>query len=151
MSFAYAVVDASERTLTYARTGHYPQISINRAGGGDADNGHHQLMAGETESQISLGPEGGKHSVVREATLPLAGGDAVMFFTDGIAKSLKIESQTTAQWVSSIVSMTGNDSPGLLQETLNKSLIKKARRAKRIGLEDDLTAVVVRLEPMPKV
>ncbi|MDQ3258020.1 MAG: SpoIIE family protein phosphatase, partial [Acidobacteriota bacterium] len=151
MSFAYAVIDASARTLTYARTGRYPQVSITRAGSdgsGVGFDGHHQLTMEEIESQISLGPEGGKNCVVREATLPLAGGDAVVFFTDGIDKSLKIESQTTAQWVSSIVSTTGNDSPGSLQEMLNKSLVKKARRAKRTGLEDDLTAIVVRLEPV---
>ncbi|MDQ3685278.1 MAG: SpoIIE family protein phosphatase [Acidobacteriota bacterium] len=153
MSFAYAVVDASARTLTYARTGHYPQISISRAGGGDADNGHHQLVAGETELQISLGPERGKNSVVREAALPLAGGDAVVFFTDGIAKSLRIESQTTAQWISSIVSIPIHNSTESLQETLDKSLLKKAkaRRTKRLRLDDDLTAVVVRLEPTLKV
>jgi len=153
MSFAYAVVDASERTLTYARTGHYPQISINRAGGDAAVNDHHQLVAGEIESQISLGPEGGKNSVVREAALPLAGGDAVVFFTDGIAKSLRIESQTTAQWVSSIVSTPIHNFTKSLQETLDNSLRKKAkaRRTKRLRLDDDLTAVVVRLEPTLKV
>ncbi|HVF27074.1 MAG TPA: SpoIIE family protein phosphatase [Pyrinomonadaceae bacterium] len=156
MSFAYAVIDASARTLSYARTGRYPQVLITRAGsGGDGFNGHHQLSGEEVEAQISSEisseAEGGEVRVVREATLPLAGGDAVTFYTDGISTRLTIESQTTTQWVSSIVSKSDHNSSESLQEALDKSLRRKAHRRKRIALDDDLTTVVVRLEPTPKV
>lgn len=153
MSFAYAVINASERTLSYARTGRYPQVTVTRAGGKGGkggDGGVHQISSPEIESRISSENGGGRTCIVREAVLPLAGGDAVTFFTGGIAKSLKIEAQTTAQWVSSIVSAADHNSSELLQETLDKSLTKTSRRTKRIGLEDDLTAVVVRLDRTPE-
>ena len=151
MAFAYAVINTSERTLAYARTGRYPQVLIDRGRTNDDADRQSQLRAEEVESQISFAPEGGTNCIVHEATLALAGGDAVLFFTDGVAKSLKIESQTSEGWISSIVSGADHASGELLQKSLDKALAKKSRRAKKIGIEDDLTAVIVRLELVPKV
>ena len=55
MSFAYAVINASERTLSYARTGRYPQVTVTRAGGNGGEGGaggSHQMSSPEIESRF---------------------------------------------------------------------------------------------------
>lgn len=143
LSVAYAVLDMSARTLSYARTGNYPQVLISENGGG---GGVRRLSEWKVEasSAIDLTPNG----EVREATLPLAIGDSVVFFTDGLARSLDADFKTsTDEWVESVVSAHADGKRGeSLQTKLTKALETRAKRSRKIGLEDDLTAVVVRFE-----
>ncbi|MBA3440369.1 MAG: SpoIIE family protein phosphatase [Pyrinomonadaceae bacterium] len=145
LSVAYAVLDTSARMLSYARTGSYPQVLIS-----ENSNGRdvRQLYAEERKAEASSAFNFASNCEVREATLSLAIGDSVVFFTDGLAQSLNADFKTsTDEWVESVVSAHADGKRGeSLQTKLTKALETRAKRTRKIGLEDDLTAVVVQFE-----
>lgn len=145
LSVAYAVLDTSARTLSYARTGDYPQLLISESSNG----GNVRLLyAEEREAETSSTLDPATSCEVREATLPLAVGDSVVFFTDGLAQSLNADFKaSTNAWVESVVSALADKKRGeSLQARLSRALETRAKRTRKIGLEDDLTAVVVQFE-----
>ena len=145
LSIAYAVLDPSARTLSYARTGNYPRVLISENSNG---GGVRQLLAEERKAEVSSAFDLDPKCEVREAMLPLAVGDSVVFFTDGLARSLNADFKTsTSKWVESVVSARAARKRGeSLQARLSRALETRAKRTRKIGLEDDLTAVVVRFE-----
>jgi sigma-B regulation protein RsbU (phosphoserine phosphatase) len=74
ISFFYCTVDTEQRTLTYANAGHYPPILVH------AD--------GSTERLSSGGPVLGPFADASydERQVPIASGDRLILFTDGITE-----------------------------------------------------------------
>lgn len=103
---AYAVLDSGIGQIRYARTGEYPKVVVP------------SRPAKEIEIDMP-----GSDKAIYAATLDLRGGDAVLLFTDGIARRVR---------------MSGT---GAAEEML-RVLTRKRRESE---LEDDLTAVVVRV------
>jgi len=83
ITMTYAVVDLAARTITYARAGHTPLI-YRRAGGGSVD-----ILAPDG-LVLGLRIDQGQmfERLLQEATLPLAPGDLLLFFTDGISEAM---------------------------------------------------------------
>lgn len=159
LGVAYAVIDSHARTLSYARTGSSPRFFIER---NTYETNEKHRAAHDTAMfenalrtltpQNELAPEGesGFECVIREAEIQLEHGDALLISTDGIPKlsGLDDANDTPRKLLLTLAAQvrqqpkTGaaND---LLQIKLNAAMQKHSRKARRINLEDDLTAVVV--------
>ena len=155
LHLAYAVINTSDQTLSYARVGRYPQVKICRNGDSHQNDGReekptrHQpaLPQEEQEVHISSLAETPSNISMREATVQLAPGDVVILVTDGILKNLEAERKVAIEdWASDVVSQHTGDSRRPLQEALHEALEKRAKLSKKFGIDDDLTAVLIRLE-----
>lgn len=164
VSIAYAEIDTARRTLAYARAGSYPQVRVNRRqDGGDAVAARRRKSGDRNKSawfelpQAERSADGGRGAhedcpAVREATIELLTDDSVIFVTDGIVKNLQADrQQPLEEWTAKLLDGDGaagklRNADNSLQDALDRALEKRARRARKLRLEDDLTAVVLRLE-----
>ncbi len=158
LTVAYAVIDTAKQTLAYARTGRYPRVLVTRRGSEEddtSDGGGISLGLLHPEERVvenSLEYDSRSDCVIREATLALLPGDACVLLTDGIAKSLSDgQRDSIERWAAGVTSpqaprLNNNNSTEPLQAALDKALVARAKRIRKIGLEDDLTAVIVRLD-----
>ncbi len=147
LALAVAVLDITQGTLVYARTGDYPQILTSRGDGGSHARNRLRVHTEEEEHKISLSPASDTNCVIREATISLADGDAIVFITDGVVRSLQDSRKTSLEdWALGVVTGRDGKAARSLQQSLVQALGKRAKQIKKSGVEDDLTAVVVRVE-----
>lgn len=152
LALVYAVFDAPSQTLTYARAGRYPQVRISRYVGADGDGSarakksvRREIEPEEQQVQSYAASDSAKNCLIRAAQVRLAPGDAVFFFTDAVVESLETEGKEGVEgWTLNLVS---GRQTAALQQALDRALEKRARRIKKSGAEDDLTAVLVYLQP----
>jgi len=130
VGFVYAVVDSAGGTLRYARTGIYPRVLVGRRGFGSAHDPE------EREAAFALDDLSRPPLAVTTATCPLAPGDSVILFTDGLAGSGVVQ----------LLSELKPGPAGHLHERLTKAVDASFKQARKRGFEDDMTAIVVRLE-----
>lgn len=102
---AYAILDNNAGHIRYARTGEYPKV----------------LVSSLTKERRIQMPGSGKDAY--EGSAQLRGGDTVLLFTDGIARTVRISGSRAA-------------------EDVLRALSRKRREHQ---LADDLTAVVIRV------
>src|SRR3954452_11349239 len=86
ITMTYAVLDLDARTLTWARAGHTPLIHLPGActGGREA----HILVPDGMVLGLRIDNGERFEAALEEATIPLAGGDLFMFFTDGLSEQM---------------------------------------------------------------
>lgn len=87
ITMTYAIVDASTRTLTYARAGHTPLLHYTS----DGDGRRHVSAHAPDGLVLGLRIEGVAarfDQILTECTLPLAPGDVFVFYTDGISEAM---------------------------------------------------------------
>lgn len=140
LELAYAVIDAADGQLRYARTGAHPAILVGR---GDAVTG--LVKPEESVLKFKTGRGTGDLTVVAGA-YSLAEGDSVVFFTDGLSKDWTEHGSAPEKELAKVLRVSNGKAAGELQQGLTKSVGDCARHARKQGLEDDLTAVIVRLE-----
>ena len=131
IGFALAVIDAEEGSLRYARTGDYPRICVGPNDGFKTPNEIRKTF------QSNYRPD--ETVQIVEGEFPLESRDLVVFITDGIARHLEQEQTSIEEFFGSLPQED-------LPEQLTKAVNKIAKRSKRAGSEDDLTAVIVRLD-----
>lgn len=152
LALAYAVVDTSEKTLAYARTGFYPRILTGHRVNAGGERARIRVPAEEREFNLAPATSSDAASpatncVIREATIPLDDGDVIVFVTDGVVRSLGEDGTVSMEdWAFGVVSERRRKQAVSLQQSLDEALEKRAKHIKKIGYEDDLTAVVVRVE-----
>lgn len=161
VSLAYAIINPSERSLRYARVGSYPQFRVSReredTNGGlghkkaerrfDLRPEERDVSTNDAAPRENASPDGNNKCAVREATMSLTEGDAIIIVTDGIVKNLKSDKQQhIEEWAVGLLSSHQKATHATLQEALDRALEKRSKRSRKIGVEDDLTAVVLRLE-----
>ncbi len=141
VGIAYAVIDSIDGSLRYARTADYPLIMVDQSGPSEK-------IIQPTERTLRFKSNlGGKEDVsLLEGSLSLSYGDSVIFFTDGIAKDWVDNGSSPKAEFAKVLTNSRNESSGKLQEALAKAINECSRHARKKGLEDDLTAIVVRLE-----
>jgi serine phosphatase RsbU (regulator of sigma subunit) len=137
---AYAVIDASDRTLRYARFGEHPAIIVRRG-----IYSEQTVPTEEREVRYLSNRVAGQSVRLIEGTVMLNEGDIIFFYTDGIEKSWK-KKGTSAEMEFARVIATSTAKSVDLQEALEGSIKECAKRAKRQGTEDDLTAVIIKVE-----
>ena len=86
ITMTYAVLDLDARTMTWARAGHTPLIHLPGARAGDR-TAHMLVPDGMV---LGLRIDNGERfaAALEEVTIPLAGGDLFMFFTDGLSEQM---------------------------------------------------------------
>ncbi len=80
----YAVLDPTERTLTYSRAGHNPPRLVRRE----------QVHSLDKTGALPLGIHDGQ--VYEEATIALESGDLLLLFTDGVTEASSPPQSATA-------------------------------------------------------
>ncbi len=149
LGFLYAVIDTADGTLRYARTGNAPQILIYGNGKDEAAR-----QPEEHESRFALDRSGETVISVLSGQCAVDTGDAVMLFTDGLAKTwagseqLSKESgkETGKDGFWKMLASHHPNSGNHLSEALDRAMSESDRQARRRGIADDLTAVIVRIE-----
>ncbi len=137
---AYAVIDAADHTLRYARFGDHPAVVVRRG-----KNGEQSVPTEEREVKFLSNRVAGQSVRLIEGTVMLTEGDTVFFYTDGIEKSWRKKGTSAESEFARVIVNSAAKSVDL-QEALNASIQECAKRAKRQGTEDDLTAVIIKIE-----
>ncbi len=126
----YGVYNPDRRTLTYARAGHNPPRVKSRAGVGPV----------EAVGNLPLGilPE----STYSEATLALAPGDIILFYTDGITEAMNRSSELFGEErLDAILAAHDGDAAALVDRVLATLRDFEGSRP----AADDRTLLVLRL------
>lgn len=141
VGLAYVVVDASDGRLRYARAGAFPLVMA-----GKNSEAEGLLKLEETEIKFSVRGDSTKHVTVIEGSFNLDQGDSVVIYTDGLAKNLQQVKNTPNVELAKVLKTSSEKSADELQRALTDSINKCSQRARKQGNEDDLTAVIVRLD-----
>jgi hypothetical protein len=134
----YAVVDVAAGRLTYARTGTSPFVLVGAAGNGQ--------VTAPAERVVTPGGEIGLTLI--EGTWETSPGHSIFIMTDGINGILEAAgAPTVGEW---IARTTAPLKPGATSahEALTREITRYERSARRRGKDDDITTVVIHLEPM---
>jgi hypothetical protein len=146
MGFVYAVIDSSDRTVRYARTGSYPRLVIGPAPG---TNDRKVDEPEETETRFQVRSNARDDSIesfsIHSGMSDLDSGDCLLLFTDGLATAFSASGGSVNESLWQSISSNGVDSLEKLQKAVHGTIEVTGRRAQRSGITDDLTALVVRL------
>jgi serine phosphatase RsbU (regulator of sigma subunit) len=138
IGLAYLVLDTSEGVARYARIGQYPQIVLGNS-----------VAPEEREIKFSTGANPRETISVIEGRIELGGGDGVMIFTGGLVEAWKNNKQTpSGEFTKMLTQASASASTEELQTALAASINQCLKLARKQGLGDDLTAVLIRVEPV---
>lgn len=149
MGFAYAVIDTNHGTLRYARSGAYPLIAVARSARANGPNdlaGPATRLPKERQLRFRAGKDADETLTVTEGLSFLEAGEVVILMTDGLAKTWEREDKFAADVLWRELAKQFADAGEPLDKTLDKVMGESTRQAVRLGVEDDLTAVVVKVE-----
>ena len=142
LTVAFGVFDARNRTLSYARTGDYPRVIIaddRVRTSADVENDAGSEI--ETTRELPNADSDATPCMIRTANVELCLGATVIFYTDGIAKTLALGRKPLAHLARDLGVNTKRDS---LANQLKTFMREQERRARRTHLDDDLTTIAVR-------
>jgi serine phosphatase RsbU (regulator of sigma subunit) len=141
VGLAFAVIDATDGSLRYSRVGPNPTVMV--AGSGSPDE-----LSMPEERVVAFKSNRGPGGEVRviEGRCSLSQGDSVILFTDGIVKELTLNKTTPGAEFGRLLMKTRDGGSESLQDALAQEMSERSRRAKKKGLDDDLTAVIVKLD-----
>src|SRR5262245_8024862 len=143
VGLAYAVIDAGDGTLRYARVGTHPAIMIaNEKSPGQLSPPEEREI--KFKSNRKDGKRGDDDISVIEGSCALGPGDSVAMLTDGIVKGWNNSKTNPGAELSKVLTNARHDS-GALQKALDKSVKLCSKRARKQETDDDLTVVIVKL------
>ena len=128
VTFCYCLIDANERTLTYASAGHWPPILLRRSG--------NSLSLKEGGPPLGLFPV---HDY-RDIVVPLESGDQLIMYTDGLTEALNPEGQEFGE---ANLTRLGLQNMRLGATHMLDTLKREVNRHCGGCFQDDLTLVVV--------
>jgi serine phosphatase RsbU (regulator of sigma subunit) len=139
IGLAYVIIDAGDGTLRYARVGTHPVIMVaNEKSPGRLSRPE------EREVKFKSDRRAGADISVIEGNYSLREGDSVAMLTDGIIKNWKNNHTTPDAELSKVLNNAGGDSAAL-QMALDKIIQASSKRARKQMTDDDLTAVIVKV------
>ncbi|MCI0664356.1 MAG: SpoIIE family protein phosphatase [Acidobacteria bacterium] len=138
--FLFAVIDPEDGTLRYARTGSYPSLLVSQPGMGKFIS----PLENALRFKSTLGRD--NDVVITEGSIRIELGESVIFFTDGLAKNWAKKNGSPEVELSKVLASNRSESNQELQSALTEVIKKTAKHARKNGLEDDLTAVIVKLK-----
>lgn len=142
VGLAYLVIDAGDGRLRYARTGTFPAVMVTKA--------DELLKPEETEIRFTVRGTDKKFTVT-EGSHDLASGEGVVIYTDGLAKYWEYDEKSPESELARVLKSSSDKGADVLQKALNDSINKCSKLARRQGAEDDLTAVIVRLDKVETI
>jgi serine phosphatase RsbU (regulator of sigma subunit) len=142
ITMTYAVVDVAARTLTYARAGHTPLIHVPSAPGP-----RQARVLAPDGLVVGLRIEGVAQKfeqLLEESTIPLATGDVLVFFTDGITEAMNPASDLFGeQRLQALVEQHGDLPSDQLRERILRELDAFVGAADQ---HDDMTMILLKVE-----
>jgi serine phosphatase RsbU (regulator of sigma subunit)/MFS family permease len=140
VGLAFAVIDPGDGALRYARVGTHPVIMVANEKSPD------QLSRPqEREVKFKSGRRADANISVTEGSCELGPGDSVAMLTDGIVKNWKNSKSSPAAELSKVLTDARCADSAALQEALDKNFKERSKRARKQMADDDLTAVIVKL------
>lgn len=124
VTMVYAVLDSTERTLTYANAGHLPPLLVESTG------------ARFLETEMGL-PLGIRHGMYSEATVPLGDHARVALYSDGITEATNAQDEEYGAMRLQAHLQGGGKCPETLLEDVRAF-------ANGTGLHDDATVIMLR-------
>ena len=142
LGILYAVVDTIDGSVRYARTAGHPLILV------DQQKPSEKLAHPQEKiSRFNSNRSGEEDIQIIEGSFSINPGDSVVFFTDGIDRDWRDNGTSPEVQFGKLLDSSRNGSVQDLRVALSKAINECAKLAKKKGLEDDLTAVVVKVEP----
>jgi phosphoserine phosphatase RsbU/P len=142
ITMSYAVLDVDARTLTWARAGHTPLIHL--PGGRAAERTAHILVPDGMVLGLRIDDGERFAAALEEVTIPLAGGDLFMFFTDGLSEQMNpAEDLFGEPRLGAIVEQHGSLPCDELRERILREVHAFADGAPQ---HDDMTFILLRVE-----
>jgi serine phosphatase RsbU (regulator of sigma subunit) len=141
ITMTYAIVDCAAGTITCARAGHTPFIRIAR----DAPVRHAELLAPDG-MVLGLNLDGGARFArcLEELTLPVAGGDLLFFFTDGISEAMDGRGDYFGdERLSACLEMLADCRPEAIRDSVLQEVTRFAQGQPQ---HDDITMVILKFE-----
>ncbi len=145
VGLAYAVLDASDGQLRYARTGAFPAVLT-----GTKERSQTMRQPEEREIKFTSRHNPESHVTIIEGSATLNPGDSIALFTDSLAQNWKQEKKAAENELAKVLSSANRKPQEFLQQLLDTSLNECSKRAKKQGVDDDLTALVIRLDRQVK-
>jgi len=141
ITMTYAVLDLEARTMTYARAGHTPLIyRRNGAAGGRV----HVLAPEGMVLGLQIDDGNLFERLLEEATLPLAAGDLLLFFTDGISEAMNADLDCFGEGrLGQIVEEHGDLAPEELRERILREIDAFVGGAAQ---HDDMTMILLKID-----
>jgi serine phosphatase RsbU (regulator of sigma subunit) len=140
IGLAYAVIDAGDGTLRYARVGTHPVIMV-----ADEKSPGQLSLPEEREIKFKSGKRADADISVIEGICALDEGASVAILTDGIVKNWKSDKTSPDAELSKVLIEARGPDSAALQEALDKNIKERSKRAKKQMTDDDLTVVIVKL------
>lgn len=151
IGFLLALIDAGERRVRYARTSDFPRLRLKS--GATLRTPAEQ---GEQIKSFSSVYRAGEVIELIEGELEVNRGDTILITTDGLERNIskagdaRVADASLDHFLASILDRCG---PGqtagqqaVMQRELQSGINRVAKRIRKAGVEDDLTAVIVRIE-----
>lgn len=130
VTFFCAVLDPASCSIEYCNAGHDHPLMIGSGSGG----GTVELEEGGLVLGISPGAAYGS------ATVPMADGDTLLVYTDGLSDRIEGIGESPREWMGSVV----RDHPGASPDQLVERLLSGSEPPDGDIPEDDITIVVLR-------
>jgi sigma-B regulation protein RsbU (phosphoserine phosphatase) len=136
VSMFYAILDINERTLTFARAGHNPGIMINQRDGAS------RLL---TTDGIALGLEEGTvfDKTLKEHTIKLNRGDALIFYTDGFTEAMNTRLEEYGE--EAFLEIISKNSHLPTTELIRKIISEIEKFTNEAQQHDDMTIVIIKV------
>ncbi|MDX2149784.1 MAG: SpoIIE family protein phosphatase [Bryobacteraceae bacterium] len=126
--FCFAIIDAAEGMLRYARTGDTPRVLV------------------EAGASLVEAPSG-KDAAVIEGSARLSPSLRLVFYTDGLSSRLaRASAGASDRWLQQVFAWHRNASATELGEALVQELFSSIKGPRAARLDDDLTLIVIRAE-----
>jgi serine phosphatase RsbU (regulator of sigma subunit)/energy-coupling factor transporter transmembrane protein EcfT len=147
ITVTYAVVDTRARTLTHARAGHCPLIHV--PGPQAASRAPRVLLPDGMVLGLQLDAGEMFARLLEEATLPLATGDLVLLYTDGITEAMNAAGE---EFGDVRLAHLVRDHADLPTSEIRNVILREVRVfSGGAAPQDDMTLLVLRMEETPAV
>ncbi|MGE0815238.1 MAG: PP2C family protein-serine/threonine phosphatase [Vicinamibacterales bacterium] len=144
ITMSYLVVDLNRQVMTYARAGHCPLLLVPAARGGLAPPvkvlAPDGLVVGLTLDDGSL-----FESLLEEVTVPLAAGDLVVLYTDGMSEMMNPQHDCYGE--ARLGEQAGRHRDLPLDQLAGRLVADVRAFGAGAGQHDDMTMLLLRVEP----
>lgn len=145
VGLSFATLDTDDGVLRYARVGDYPQILLGRAGQPPRLEKAEEVEIKFTLRGNTLTPS--EPLVIIEGRAELAPGDLIIIYTGGLVDAWQTNKQIPErEWEQLVAQATQASTSEEFQAALLHSVNQTFKRVRQQELDDDLTAVVIRVE-----
>lgn len=138
ITMSYAVIDLEARTLTWARAGHTPMVVVS-GGQGEVAMPKGMVLGLQLPRAEEIFAE-----TLEEQTRPLAPGDVIAFYTDGLTEAMNAEGDLFGEeaFVQLLAGVAALDPVGIRERVIRdvRAFVGGA------DPQDDLTMVVIKID-----